>query len=1008
MNDADAKSSSPEEQQRAAVRTPAYVHRKSEEIKHPPAQFNQAGCLFVFFGVLLPVCLITTEATTHVCAQSYFDPLPTFGYLLLVSLIPLSNALFWIACRRNMTDNYAFMTLASGMAAGVGIMYSLMLLPCAISAFFVAFAATLLTLPCSLKAGRGVCSLADIGKTSFDAHQTKHFGHLLILVAVVAMELPSTLTRLHLAAATNTDSSVSTDAIKWLRACGNQEVMLRACYEHSGRATDIVGTLYESQHPIAVQSARNVFYKVTGKPFNSVPIPSDMRATMQHAGLIGGDSLASTMNAGVTDEFDLDPDIAGENVSGVARGLSVSLSEISANVNNELAVADMQWTFTVQNSAEVDREARAKILLPADAVVDYASIKVNGQTRQAQIAPRSQAREYYRSSVMQKRDPLLLSASGTDEVLVQCYPVNANNKMEVTLGIEAPVRVDPITQKATLSLPAFAERNFQTDGPVKVTIEGTDQVSLLRSDGESSANGASPGAPQLVPTRQVSQTMNLADLSKANPIISVKRSGKETIGFQYGYGVAIKSALAPMYRRPDNLRVVIDGSASMTPYLGQIVEGLRALPASMPVSITLVCDSNQDWHDLTPSSDKFKDALNTLTRTENYAGGQDNVPALQKCLQNSRASADAQPVLWIHAAQPIAPAAPGFFTYNRTKCYDMQVCPGPDSIMDLNPPCLIRVATTGNASDTLKSLFDRWTENEPASQPDQSMTPQLMADSDSRFLLCKLKGKQDVDEALRHSKAGRDSEMATGLATRCHIVTPVTSLVVCDPELVAQKAASAKPVATVQRIAQNSLEPVGFVKHRSVEYQMIDERAMKASGGSSQTEASAKDMEIVAQKQVGGNVFNSMVTQLNGLSSAASPSAQGYSSNGDEFASGGTTGNFSNDSFTKMNTGSQTMAPALQGATNGTIGQEDNRYASTSAGTAGTGFSSWMPQLQQEERKEMLEARMPVNYAETAQGMGSRPSTFWTIFLTILLPLLGIFAVYWCKRTETSGLSKDK
>jgi len=64
---------------------------------------------------------------------------------------------------------------------------------------------------------------------------------------------------------------------------------------------------------------------------------------------------------------------------------------------------------------------------------------------------------------------------------------------------------------------------------------------------------------------------------------------------------------------------------------------------------------------------------------------------------------------------------------------------------------------------------------------------------------------------------------------------------------------------------------------------------------------------------------------------------------GDEFASGGTTGNFSNDPFGKQNTGSQTTqfalatAPKLQGATNGTIGPQgsDATYV-TGLNTAGT------------------------------------------------------------------------
>jgi hypothetical protein len=75
------------------------------------------------------------------------------------------------------------------------------------------------------------------------------------------------------------------------------------------------------------------------------------------------------------------------------------------------------------------------------------------------------------------------------------------------------------------------------------------------------------------------------------------------------------------------------------------------------------------------------------------------------------------------------------------------------------------------------------------------------------------------------------------------------------------------------------------------------------------------------------------------FAAAAIPAqAQGW---GDEFDSGGTTGNFSNDSA--LRTGSQTQqfspgfAPALQGATNGTIAPQgpDATYV-TGLNTAGT------------------------------------------------------------------------
>jgi hypothetical protein len=43
-------------------------------------------------GVLLPATTIWLEATQHWCAQMFFDPLPSWWNVLLVSCAPLANA----------------------------------------------------------------------------------------------------------------------------------------------------------------------------------------------------------------------------------------------------------------------------------------------------------------------------------------------------------------------------------------------------------------------------------------------------------------------------------------------------------------------------------------------------------------------------------------------------------------------------------------------------------------------------------------------------------------------------------------------------------------------------------------------------------------------------------------------------------------------------------------------------------------------------------------------------
>jgi len=54
---------------------------------------------FAFFaGVIMPAISITVEATTHICAEVFFDPLPTSWHLLLSSSCRLLSSRSGLLC----------------------------------------------------------------------------------------------------------------------------------------------------------------------------------------------------------------------------------------------------------------------------------------------------------------------------------------------------------------------------------------------------------------------------------------------------------------------------------------------------------------------------------------------------------------------------------------------------------------------------------------------------------------------------------------------------------------------------------------------------------------------------------------------------------------------------------------------------------------------------------------------------------------------------------------------
>jgi hypothetical protein len=694
------------------------------EPKLGPKRFDPAehggvkkqGRLFLFFGVILPALAMIFESSLHFCARHFFDPFPSPAHTVLFALIPFSNFLVWLGTRRDLSNHYAFMSLVSGMAMGVGCLYTLMFLPltpmaCLFSlllGFGLLGLAPLLSLPCSWISGKTVCHLAAKKITYFNAHQVEHIGHMIILVMVIAVELPSTLTRVHLSQAADPNAAVARDGVAWLRRFGSQEVLLRACYERSGRATDILGSLYESAHPLNVDEARRIFYQVTGKPFNSVPIPRSARATIQHTGAAPADN---SPNAGVEDEFDLDTDIAGEAVSGVARGLSVQQSNLACKIDADAALASVDWTFAFVNDSKFDREARAKVLLPPHSVVTRATLTVNNVEKDASIMVRSIARAHYRRAVAEHKDPLLVSTCGPDQLLVQCFPVRPGESMKVKLQIAAPLEIDQ-KEKGVLALPAFMERNFQLEQPNSVDIQSTRQFT---AGGMKTAGAESKNAAGLF---QLKGSLDAAHMAGFDCIVAVERDKNCKVVWcktdKIAGGAECRRVLSPA-RIDDvkNIIVVIDGSASMQQFMPQIAEGLKAMPQSINAQIKVVGDSVSDLL-YVPALGGTPLYLSALDKVKSFqtAGGEDDSAALSTALTQASTQSKSA-VLWIHAAQPVTRAT-SFPIKQFLDCaggrpllLDMQLVAGPNELLNgLNDnSCLLRVPREGTPAEDLATLL---------------------------------------------------------------------------------------------------------------------------------------------------------------------------------------------------------------------------------------------------------------------------------------------------------------
>ncbi|MGH9801049.1 MAG: hypothetical protein ACRD82_11845, partial [Blastocatellia bacterium] len=93
------------------------------------ANRKRVGAPFFFFGVLIPASAIFLELLAGVCANLFFDPIPTIWHKVLVCLVPLANFVIWRELKNEDAEYRLWMAAASGLAVGVSAFYALLFVP---------------------------------------------------------------------------------------------------------------------------------------------------------------------------------------------------------------------------------------------------------------------------------------------------------------------------------------------------------------------------------------------------------------------------------------------------------------------------------------------------------------------------------------------------------------------------------------------------------------------------------------------------------------------------------------------------------------------------------------------------------------------------------------------------------------------------------------------------------------------------------------------------------------
>lgn len=589
----------------------------------------------LFSGVIMPVISITVESTTHICAEMFFDPIPTPWHVALVIFAPLAQLHVWFVVRRGAITRPVLTGLVNAMAIGVSLFFTIIyipILPLAAMTLLIIIGilplAPLLSLVASMvmRVQLKHVSSATAQKTFALKNAGLFAGFGISALLIGAIELPGALTRYGLGMAGSADPVTMSKGIQFLRTFGSRDHLLRACYSRTGLATELFGFFWVFEDPVSPGDAQKIFYRVTGETFNTSAPPRRTNGRLDPA-----------------DEFDFDRDLGGIQVGGTLKGLSLSSSKLDGSVDSNGGVGYMQWTLLFLNESVVQREARAEIQLPPGAVVSRLTLWVNGEEREAAFAGKGKVRQAYESVVRQRRDPVLVTTAGRDRILVQCFPVPPDRgEMKIRLGITVPLVLED-TNSVRLLLPHFVNRNFRIPNDLthSTWIESKSPMnsanSVLKPAQFASGTFALGGG---IPDYQLSDPQTSIRLTRANVTSWTKDS------FETGNYIVEQSVVERVPSHLYRIVLVVDTSAPMKSWAADIREALRSIPPQLDVQLVL---ANADGvQNVTASG---LDGISSAVSSARFGGGADNTPALLKAWDFAAEKPGNNAIVWIHSPQ---------------------------------------------------------------------------------------------------------------------------------------------------------------------------------------------------------------------------------------------------------------------------------------------------------------------------------------------------------------------
>lgn len=754
---------------------------------------SKPGALIVFAGVVLPSISIFIEIVSRICAETFFDPLPTVWHKILVIATPLANLYVIRELRQDDAEYNWRLGAANGLAVVVSTFYTVIYLPIMPLALFALIFAGIGLLPLSpflslIASSLSMRQLRALAREEREVYGSRKrplrdFGYGLAVAALIlaAAEAPVIATRAWMAKAASESQDERARAINLLRRYGSERTLLDACNPRADFA-GFFGVFFNYSHPVNAEQAGTIFYRVTGKPYDS--------------------ARSDGFNAFAFDNRQRELDETGELTGWSQPQLSLANSRIDGSLDADAALGYLEWTMVFKNTAAFQQEAVSRIALPPGGVVSRLTLWVNGEEREAAFAEKGKVRAAYDAVLNTRRDPVLVTTDGGDIINVRCFPVQPDGEMKIRIGVTAPMQIEmsraaissearsETRSEAWMRLPHFIERNFRVDDAVTHSVWFESKQPL-----ESSSQNLKPEHPS-ANLFAVRGALRHAEMAKAFPAIRATRSALVTEAWTRdpfsASGEIIAQRIEPTSSiTPMRAVFVIDGSAAMDERAASIADALAKMPERGEFAMLVASDEVVELAPMQAASQanaaKAADALKRF----NFIGGQDNLPAITRAWEIASRNPDSV-IVWVHEPVPVLFDSTDELRQrwerrpSGARLYDLQTRRGANLITEnLRGVAAVNTITRmGDAPQELQRLFSRLSGDSQQFTVTRAKLPrgQQAAPSGSKETskhLARLWAFGEVTNLLARGN-DKDSEVAMKLASNYQLVTPLTGAVALE------------------------------------------------------------------------------------------------------------------------------------------------------------------------------------------------------------------------------------